>query len=242
MIVLGIETATAVCAVALVDDDVVRAERRYEIPQAHSEKLMECVDDCLKSAGLVLSSIDGIAVSIGPGSFTGLRIGLSVAKGLAFAADKPLIGVPTLEALAVQPVRKGVAETDDVIVPMIDARRDEVYIALFRRHEKNVEQMLPSQAVRCAEAISILSGHRRVILVGDGADKFYHYYSQSELNNNLRVLQPDRDLQSCSAIDVAGRGVLKFRNGDRDNMNTLEPMYIKDFYTTAKPQQFSVES
>ncbi len=134
MIVLGIETATAVCAVALVDDDVVRAERRYEIPQAHSEKLMECVDDCLKSAGLILSSIDGIAISIGPGSFTGLRIGLSVAKGLAFAAGKPLVGVPTLEALALQPVRKDIGEADDVIVPMIDARRDEVYTAIFRRH------------------------------------------------------------------------------------------------------------
>ena len=111
MIVLGIETATAVCAVALVDDDVVRAERRYEIPQAHSEKLMECVDDCLKSAGLALSSIDGIAISIGPGSFTGLRIGLSVAKGLAFATDKPVVGVPTLEALAVTTRAEGCCGT-----------------------------------------------------------------------------------------------------------------------------------
>ncbi len=242
MMVLGIETATAVCAVALVEDDVVRAERRYEIPQAHSEKLMECVDDCLKSAGLALSSIDGIAISIGPGSFTGLRIGLSVAKGLAFATDKPVVGVPTLEALAVQPVRKGVVEPDDVIVPMIDARRDEVYTAIFRRHEKSVEQVLPSQAVRCVEAMSILSGHHRIVLVGDGANKFYQYYSHSELNNGLRIMLPDKNLQSCSAVDVALCGVLKFRNGDRDNLETLEPMYIKEFYTTAKPQQFSVES
>jgi len=242
MMVLGIETATAVCAVALVDDDVVLAERRYEIPQAHSEKLMECVDDCLKSAGLALSSIDGLAISIGPGSFTGLRIGLSVAKGLAFAADKPLVGVPTLEALALQSVRKGVAEPDDVIVPMIDARRDEVYTAIFRRHEQNVEQLLPSQAVRCVEAMSILSGHRRILLVGDGANKFYQYYSQHELNNDLRIMLPDKSLQSCSAIDVALCGVLKLRHDDRDNPNTLEPMYIKEFYTTAKPQQFSVES
>ena len=242
MMVLGIETATAVCAAALVDDDVVRAERRYEIPQAHSEKLMECVDDCLKSAGLNLSSIDGIAISIGPGSFTGLRIGLSVAKGLAFATGKPLVGVPTLEALAMEAVRKGIVEPDDVIVPMIDARRDEVYTAIFRRNEKSVEQMLLSQAVRCVEAMSILSRHRRIVLAGDGADKFYQYYSQHALNSDLRIVPPDKNLQSCSALDVALCGVLKFRNGDRDNLETLEPMYVKEFYTTAKPQQLSVES
>ena len=133
-------------------------------------------------------------------------------------------------------------EPDDVIVPMIDARRDEVYTAIFRRHEKSVEQVLPSQAVRCVEAMSILSGHHRIVLVGDGANKFYQYYSHSELNNGLRIMLPDKNLQSCSAVDVALCGVLKFRNGDRDNLETLEPMYIKEFYTTAKPQQFSVES
>src|SRR5712692_6734191 len=100
MIVLGIETATAVCGAAIVEDAGVRAEASIEAEHIHSEKLISLIDEALNRATIPFSSIDSVAVSIGPGSFTGLRIGLSVAKGLVYAGGKSLAAVSTLEALA----------------------------------------------------------------------------------------------------------------------------------------------
>ena len=100
MKILGIETATSVCAAAIVDDGDVLTEQWIEAQHSHSEKLITLIDKCLQTVNCELKSLAGIAVSIGPGSFTGLRIGLSVAKGLSYASGVPLVSIPTLKALA----------------------------------------------------------------------------------------------------------------------------------------------
>src|SRR5258706_14324961 len=104
MKILGIESATVVCAAAIIENGCVRSERTLIAPRIHSEKIISLIDESLDDANITPTELEGVAVSIGPGSFTGLRIGLSVAKGLAYALDKPIVAVPTLEALAANTV------------------------------------------------------------------------------------------------------------------------------------------
>ncbi|HLP17148.1 MAG TPA: tRNA (adenosine(37)-N6)-threonylcarbamoyltransferase complex dimerization subunit type 1 TsaB [Bacteroidota bacterium] len=129
--ILSIETATELCGAALIDDGFVVAHRTVTEKNIHSERLMVLVDEVLREAGVAVKDLAGIAVSIGPGSFTGLRIGLSTAKGLAYAQSLPMIPVPTLDAIAEEAVRTGVAASGDVICALIDAKRDEAYYAFF---------------------------------------------------------------------------------------------------------------
>ena len=126
---LALETATDVCSVAVLRDGAVTAQASLHRPRVHAEQLVPLVDNLLERAAVNRADLDAIAVSMGPGSYTGLRIGVSTAKGLAMALDAALIGVPTLEALAasVQPA----AATGDVACALLDARRDEVYAAAY---------------------------------------------------------------------------------------------------------------
>ncbi|MDH3253127.1 MAG: tRNA (adenosine(37)-N6)-threonylcarbamoyltransferase complex dimerization subunit type 1 TsaB, partial [Ignavibacteria bacterium] len=132
MTVLGVETATAVCAAALVVDGQAIAEEMVNQRFVHAEKLMSLIQDVLTRSDRGSGDLDGIAVSIGPGSFTGLRIGLAAGKGLSYSLDKPLIAVPTLEALALRTALGGNVPDGTFILPVIDARRNEVYTQLFR--------------------------------------------------------------------------------------------------------------
>ena len=127
---LALETATDVCSAALMRDGTLTAQASLHRPRVHAEQLAPLIRDLLARAAVDRSALDAVAVSMGPGSYTGLRIGVSTAKGLALAVDAVLIGVPTLEALAasVQPC----AELGDVACALLDARRDEVYAAAYR--------------------------------------------------------------------------------------------------------------
>jgi tRNA threonylcarbamoyladenosine biosynthesis protein TsaB len=231
MTVLGIETATTVCAAAVVRDGSLASEHSLDAPQAHAEQLLTLVDKALRAARVELNDLDGFAVSIGPGSFTGLRIGLSTVKGLAFATGKPLVGVPTLMALAYQAVRSELVGEDEYIVPMIDARRDEVYMALYRRSGSTVEELRPSQAVRLRDLPALLPASGHLLLMGDGADKV----SQSPLGLNVRFVVPP--LRACSGASVALLGETALKAGEASDGAALEPLYVKEFYTTAHIQQ-----
>lgn len=126
MIVLGLETATNVCGVALIGGDRVLAEFSTSGRLTHSQRLMPLVEQALREAGVDRGQLDGIAVSAGPGSFTGLRIGLATAKGLGYALERPVLPIPTLDALAFN-----VWAWPGLICPLLDARKDQVYAALY---------------------------------------------------------------------------------------------------------------
>ena len=131
--ILCIETATTNCSVALsVKGNVIELKEDYNNKYSHAERLHIYIEEILLKNNILKSQIDAIAVSKGPGSYTGLRIGVSAAKGLCFALEKPLISVPTLDSLAHQ-----VKETEGFVVPMIDARRMEVYAAVYQADNKN---------------------------------------------------------------------------------------------------------
>jgi tRNA threonylcarbamoyladenosine biosynthesis protein TsaB len=236
MKVLGIETATAVCAAALLSDGRIAAEEAIASPQAHSEKLLILVDRCLRHSGVSLRSLDLIAVSIGPGSFTGLRIGLSSAKGLAAAADLPLVAVPTLHALAWKGCMSRLLPAGGGFVfPMIDARRDEVYCALYRTAGGTPEELLSARAATVKECAAIVPREGIVLFLGDGAEKFIRSAAPEE-----RFLVPPEEFRRASASSVAFLGEQMFSRGMRADLASLEPLYVKDFYTLVTTQHREV--
>lgn len=235
MKVLSIETATSVCGAAVIEDKKVLRDEFIEQPHMHSESIIGLIERVLRSATLTINQIDGIAVSIGPGSFTGLRIGLSVAKGLAYAANKPLTAVSTLEALA----RNTAAHIDihepHFILPTIDARRDELYAAGYRWDGGAMKGIISPRAISVSALFDLLHGEQKIILVGNGMDKFREYFSN--MDESDRFIIPLREFRICSATAVGFIGIAQFERGEQADMASLEPFYIKEFYTTLTPQQ-----
>ena len=126
MKILGIDTSTPIGSVALIDGENLVAEHTLNIVQAHSSRLMPAIDRVLKWGNITADALDGCAVGIGPGSFTGIRIGVATIKSLCYALDKPIVGISTLEAIAYN-----LRWTNGVVCPLLDARRSEVYGAIF---------------------------------------------------------------------------------------------------------------
>ena len=137
MTILAIESSSLVASVAITEDDVMIAEYTIDYKKTHSQTLLPMIDEMCRMTDFQLEKIDAIAVSAGPGSFTGLRIGSATAKGLGLALKKPLIHVPTVEAMAYN-----FYDTEKYIVPIMDARRNQVYTGIYTSHEGNVEEVV----------------------------------------------------------------------------------------------------
>ncbi len=225
MIILGIETSTAVCAACLAQDNAILSEKTRREDKVHSEILMSFIDECLISTGCNLSKLDGIAISIGPGSFTGLRIGLSVAKGLAYATAKPLAAVPTLEALAHQAIRYDLVRDNDYILPVIRARRDEGYCALYRRKGGSFHEMQPVKVLAYKEIQ--LPARGSTLLMGDGAGALYA--SLAAVSGISSVILPDDPVRLPTASTIALLGTQKLKDREFADAATIEPLYVKEF-------------
>lgn len=226
MLVLALETATDVCSVALVEDDAALVSLTLRRPRQHAEQLVPLVQDALRYAGATLGDLAGIAVSQGPGSYTGLRIGVSTAKGLAAASGVPLVGVPTLEALALQAVPQ--AEPGDVVAAFLRSRRDEVYAAAF-----TVAPAPPLSPLREAAALPLPdvaawlgTDDRRRWLVGDGAPAAAAAGALSGTLLDAAAVAP-------SASTVGRLGAERLRTGSADDLAAFEPAYLKDFVARA---------
>lgn len=224
MKVLGIETATLVCAAALVDDGRILGEEHTVERNVHAENIMRLIDSVMQRTGIAPDAVDAIAVSAGPGSFTGLRIGFSVAKGLCFALDKPLVAVPTLEALARRAVDAGLVGTE-FLLPALDARRDEVYCRLFRLAGNGLQAEWSERDMTVDNLARALAG-RSVSVTGDGTVKIR---SSGRLAHAAYISEP---YSLCSAASVALTGWEMALRGMFALVATAEPIYVKEFYTT----------
>ncbi|MGE5808025.1 MAG: tRNA (adenosine(37)-N6)-threonylcarbamoyltransferase complex dimerization subunit type 1 TsaB, partial [Nitrospirota bacterium] len=162
MYILGIETSTKTGSVAVVSDKAVIAQYSLNIEITHSERLMSTVDRVLKDTGIALSQLDGFAVATGPGSFTGLRIGVSTVKGLAFATGKPVAAVPTLYALA-----WNVPHAAYPVCPLLDARKNEVYAAVYTSDGPVLSQTVPEAVVPLSRLGDLVAG--RAVFTGEAA-------------------------------------------------------------------------
>lgn len=222
MKVLGIETATAIGSVALVDLDAdgegLRVESRLSTPAGHAERLMVLIERLLREQGVQLEDIAGFAVSIGPGSFTGLKVGLATVKGLARACPRPTTPVSTLEALAWQ-----VREPGRLICSVMDARQEEVFAAIYRWTTGGAAVLvcvMPPTVMK-PEALGDLITEPTVF-VGTGVER---YRSLWEDHGAWGTLAPDSVV--CSATAVAELGALQLRRGEGQAAVGLVPVYLR---------------
>jgi tRNA threonylcarbamoyladenosine biosynthesis protein TsaB len=206
----------------VVDGRIVSEEEIQE-KNVHAENIMRLVDVAITRSELSLQQLDAIAISIGPGSFTGLRIGLSVAKGLCFALDKPLVAVPTLEALARRAIDADVGAAQYVLAAL-DARRDEVYCQLFKIAPHSVEAVWQERDMTLG-ALAEAVDKRYVVLTGDAAAKM-----KSFIHAEYVTAVPEK-FTSCSAATIALVGERMAIAGRFVDVSTIEPKYLKDFYT-----------
>lgn len=213
--ILNIETATTNCSVSLSKEgETFILKEDYDSNYSHAERLHVYIETVLEQAKLSLKQIDAISVSKGPGSYTGLRIGVSTAKGLCFAADKPLISVPTLEALAHQ-----VKAEDGVIVPMLDARRMEVYSAVFDTDYKAIRNTQAQVLDETSFQDYLKQG--KVYFIGNGVEK-----TKSLINHPNAVFVEGK---LPSANNMSQIAYHKYKKDDIEDVAYFEPYYLKDF-------------
>lgn len=222
--ILCIETSTAVCSVALVENGNVIALRESIDGQNHAEKITIFIDEIMKETNVVYKDLDAIAVSMGPGSYTGLRIGVSTAKGFCYALEKPLIAVDTLAAMAYGFISSQLSAISNqptaILCPMIDARRMEVYTAFFN---EKLERTSETEALVINEnSFMELKQNNHLYLFGDGADKLATLF---ENDKNITVVEKFH----CSAAYMATLAEEAFKNKDFVDVAYFEPFYLKNF-------------
>ena len=211
---LCIETASTNCSVALgVDGKLLALKEDYNLSYSHSERLHLFIYEILQENGLAMQDLDAIAISKGPGSYTGLRIGVSAAKGLCFSLDIPLISVPTLTALALK------VKEERIVVSMLDARRMEVYTAAFNSNRDQIEET--SAKILQPESYLDLLESGKVYFIGSGVEKF-----KAICTHPNAVFIED---QLPSAKEMIKLAFDKYNSSDFEDVAYFEPYYLKDF-------------
>ena len=217
MKILAVDTATRSCSVAVIKGKSLLAEMTTVKKQTHSKHLMEMINRVMELSGVALSELDGFAVTRGPGSFTGLRIGISSVKGLSAASGKCVVGVSSLDALAVQ-----ASFFPYLICPLIDARKGEVYFSRYRFQNGQLEKEADEQVFSPEEALVDLD--ETCLFIGDGALSYQQMISDkmgasaffaSSFQNTIR------------ASTVAYLSLNKFKTNDTDDVGRLVPRYIR---------------
>ncbi len=220
MRILSIDTSTMMGGVAVADSEKgLLAEVRARVKAGHSGRLMPEIDETLRRAELRIAEIDALCVTTGPGSFTGLRIGLSTVKGLSYSTGIPVVAVPTLEALAWNFPR-----FHHPVCPMLDARKKEVYAALFDTSAGDIKRLVAETSIRPSGLADILRGHGTVMLLGQGAGLYRNFFAEA-LGAGAVFAPPHLMAPLPSA--VAELGLRKAMKGEYSVPETLVPFYIR---------------
>lgn len=227
-LLLNIDTATGYAGVCLSKDSRVLASQSHQHQKDHAAFLQPAIEAIMHEAGYLLKDIDAVAVTGGPGSYTGIRVGLASAKGICYALHKPLIIVNTLAVIAnaaIENITETSIENDTIFYAMIDARRMEVFAGMY--NQKLLELGNASAIVLDALFFEGLNCHSKVIFCGDGAKKLEHF----TLPINYSIDDSQHNVNHMIRISEA-----KFIANDFANLAYVEPLYIKDFYQPIKPQ------
>ena len=239
-----IETSTALCSTALAEDGVVTAYRESSAPKAHASLTAVFIREMLEERGLTLADCDAVCISMGPGSYTGLRVGVSTAKGLCFGSGKPLLAVGTLDTLVAQAsaapltvipaltvipgqnVIPGLTGDPHFIIPMIDARRMEVYAAVFTSDGVQIKETAPVIVDESSFAEYLAQGP--CLFIGDGAGKCADV-----------IKHPDAHFCQChpKASSMLSPALKAFRKGDFKDVAYFEPFYLKEFVATVSKKK-----
>jgi tRNA threonylcarbamoyladenosine biosynthesis protein TsaB len=228
--ILCIETATGVCSVALCDDNSVISVLEAPHGMSHSSRLTVIIQELLRNASVEARQLDAVSVSKGPGSYTGLRIGVSVAKGIAYSAEIPLIGINTLIAMCHGYLTKNPLSADSttLLCPMIDARRMEVYNALFTPDAKMLRET--SADIITGSSYSDRLESEKIIFFGNGADK-----CRSAITSTNAIFAEGFSL---SASYLHKPSVNALREKQFEDVAYFEPYYLKEFIATIPKKLF----
>lgn len=237
MIILAVDSSSKVATVALMKDEKLLGEITLNDKKEHSVILMNIIEDLLKNNNLTIGDMDGYVVSKGPGSFTGLRIGMATVKGLSFGSGKPYVSVSSLDALALS-----VSNFDGLICPIMDALRNSVYTSLYKsnltyypnsdesiatdiKYELPItlEKLLDYSALDVDELIELIKAkNEKVIFIGDGVDKYRDYL----IENCPNCYFPPNHLNLVRASSLGELGSILLKNGSFDDPNSA-PFYLK---------------
>lgn len=219
MKILALETSAKSVSAAVLEDGVVLASAYQNTGLTHSRTLMPLVDAMLKNSDIRLEEIGLVAVAAGPGSFTGLRIGVSAAKGLAWTLDLPCCAVSTLEAMA-----QNLRHMDATVICAMDARRNQVYNAVFSAHGGTLDRLTPDRAIGLPELASELKNdEKEKIVVGDGAKLCYTYLQE----NGILCRMAPAGLIMQNAVGVAQAAGEMAARGETISARELVPNYLR---------------
>lgn len=217
MYILGIETSTMTGSVAIITEDRLVAEYTLNTKTTHTERLMSAIDHIVTTASLRIQDIDGIAVGLGPGSFTGLRIGVTTAKSLAYSIQKPIVAIPSLDALASQYLF-----TDLLICPILDARKHEVYTALYRNTGASVARISAYSVIAPEHILREIA--EPVLFLGDGV---FPYRQDIEITLGQYAHFADAVHLLPRGSLIAKLGCERLMAGEHDDCFALTPLYIR---------------
>ena len=224
-LLLSLETSSPICSIALhtIEDGRLLGQSELRLEKSHSTHLTVLIEQLVANTGHNLHGLGAVAVSGGPGSYTGLRIGAAAAKGLCFALDIPLVAVGTLPALAHQVATRTPRAESWLYCPMLDARRQEVYTALY--HADGRPELLPTNLVLDADSLAEHLAHHSLLFFGSGAAKFQPLVAASPNAAFLSDVQP-------SAISTGELALGAYRRQEFQDVAYYEPFYLKEVYTT----------
>ena len=222
MKILAIECSATPASVAVLDGNKLLANAFVNVKLTHSQTLMPMIESTLNAAKINIGDIEGFAISNGPGSFTGVRIGISAVKGLAMAKKLPCVAVSTLRAMA-----ENYSDTDCIVCAVMDARCNQVYNAIFDIEKGNVTRICDDRAIMCDELSEIVknmsqNSKKRVIIVGDGAEIFYPFVKDIE---NVAISSPSRRFQN--AVGVGTAAITDFEENSYQSPEELLPVYLR---------------
>lgn len=218
MRILAVDTSTFAGSVAVLRDRKLLAEINLESPQTHSERLLPAVDLMLNSLGLGLNDLDGFALAVGPGSFTGIRIGMSTVKSFSLTTGKPIAAVSNLEALALK-IRQPQAR---LLCPLMDAKKREVYAALFETRAGTMREIVPQGVYAPDRIFSLLPAHRVITFIGSGVP-VYRERLRRYFKDKARL--SSRSLYTAYEVGVLGHD--RLLAGDGRDAFRIEPLYFR---------------
>lgn len=224
-LILSLETSSPVCSVALhhIDTGKLVGQSELRLEKSHSSHLSVLMNQLLENTLHTLQDVAAVAVSDGPGSYTGLRIGAAAAKGLCYALDIPLLAVSTLQSLAYQVARVTARPEQFLYCPMLDARRQEVYAALYR--PDGTEVQAPAPLILDANTLAEQMAHHSLLFFGSGAAKFQALLADDSRAGFLAGIEP-------SAVSVGALALGAYQRQEFRSVAYYEPFYLKEVYTT----------
>jgi len=222
--ILCVDTSSFICSVSVFENLSLISSNSTEVEKSHSKFIIQLIDQSLKDANIKINEIDAFAVSMGPGSYTGLRIGVSTIKGLCYSLEKPLISINTLEILSKSALNHINNYNNFFICPMIDARRMEVFTKMLDNDFNEVEK--DKALILDDKFFNDIGGGKSIYFFGDGSNKF------QKITNNKNFHFIDNIISSSKHMGELAN--IKYENNQFENLTTFEPFYIKDFFIVNK--------